>query len=339
MDYLEYYNFITPDQSAYLQFHSTHTVLHKVVDSWLEAMDEGLINGVCFIDFSKCFNTIDPDILLLKLQKYGIRGNTHRWFSSYFTGRKQCTIINGNLSKFHDVKIGIPQGSFLGNILFLLFMNDLSMYVSNLTQFADDTMLDVHAVTVDDAVTLLQTEIDKMSVWCARNRLSINISKTCSMLIGTRQRIKDYCGLKTLGLKIQGQLLCNQTKYTYLGLEIDCYLSWNYNVSKVCKKLGSRIAITQRLIKYLPSNNSNSIYHTNTLYFSFIQPYIDYGLTVWGNTSSSNIKKIQHLQNRMARIISGNFDYTVPGITFVKDLGWQDISARKRYLTSILMYQ
>ena len=68
-------------------------------------------------------------------------------------------------------------------------MNDLSMYVSNVTQFADDTMLDVHAATVDDAVTLLQTEIDKMSVWCARNRLSINISKTCSMLIGTRQRL------------------------------------------------------------------------------------------------------------------------------------------------------
>ena len=116
MDYLEYYNFITPDQSAYLQFHSTHTVLHKVVDNWLEAMDEGLIIGVCFIEFSKCFNTIDPDILLFKLQKYGIRGNTHRWFSSYLTGRKQCTIINGNLSKFHDVKIGIPQGSVLGNI-------------------------------------------------------------------------------------------------------------------------------------------------------------------------------------------------------------------------------
>ena len=157
------------------------------------------------------------------------------------------------------------------------------MYVSNVTQFADDTMLDVHAATVDDTVTLLQTEIDKMSVWCARNRLSINISKTCSMLIGTRQRIKDYCGLKTLGLKIQGLLLCNQTKYTYLGLDIDCYLSWNYNVNKVCKKLGSRIAITQRLIKYLPS------IYTNTLYFSFIQPYIDYGFTVWGNTSSSNI--------------------------------------------------
>ena len=141
-------------------------------------MDEGLIYGVCFIDFSKCFNTIDPDILLFKLQKYGIRGNTHRWFSSYLTGRKQCTIINGKLSKVHDVKIGIPQGSVLGNILFLLFMNDLSMYVSNVTQFADDTMLDVPAATVDDAVTLLQTEIDEISVWCARNRLSINISKT-----------------------------------------------------------------------------------------------------------------------------------------------------------------
>ena len=118
--------------------------------------------------------------------------------SSYLTGRKQCTIINGNSSKFHDVKIGIPQFSVLGNILFLLFMNDLSMYVSNVTQFTDDTMLDVHAATVDDAVTLLQTKINKMSVWCARN--------------------------------------------------------WNCNVSRVCKKLGTR------LVKYLPSIYTNTLY-------------------------------------------------------------------------------
>ena len=96
LKYLEYYDFITPDQSAYLKHHSTQTVLHKAVDGWLEGINDGLINGICFIDFTNCFNTIDPGILLFKLEKYGIRGKTYKWFTSYLT-------------KLHDVRIGIPK--------------------------------------------------------------------------------------------------------------------------------------------------------------------------------------------------------------------------------------
>ena len=129
MEYLQCHDFITPDQSAYLRNHSTQTVLHKAaVDGWLESMNDGLINGVCFIDFSKCFNTIHPDILLFKLQKYGFQNIAHKWFTSYLINREQCTIVHEKTSKFEMVNIGIPQGSVLGRILFLLFMNDLLLF-------------------------------------------------------------------------------------------------------------------------------------------------------------------------------------------------------------------
>ena len=126
LKYLEYYDFITPDQSAYLKHHSTQTVLHKAVDGWLEGINDGLINGICFIDFTNCFNTIDPGILLFKLDKYGIRGKTYKWFTSYLTDRSQRTIVNGIISKLHDVRIGIPK-------------------------------------TVNEAIIILQNEIDKLS--------------------------------------------------------------------------------------------------------------------------------------------------------------------------------
>ena len=333
MEYLQCHEFITPDQSAYLRNHSTQTVLHKAVDGWLESMNDGLINGVCFIDFSKCFNTIHPDILLFKLQKYGIHNIAHKWFTSYLTNREQCTIVHEKTSKFEMVKIGIPQGSVLGTILFLLFMNDLPLFVKNVTQYADDTMLEVTASTVDEIKFFLQLELNKLSHWCAKNKLTINVSKSCSMLIGSNLRIFEYYDVESLGLQVQGEVLLNKNNFTYLGLEVDSKLSWNDNISKVCKKLGSRIALLQRLVSYLPESCNN------TLYYAFIQPYIDYAITVWGNSSIGNINKVQKLQNRIARIMAHNFDYYVPGSEIIRDLGWQDVTTRKGYLSAILMYK
>ena len=151
-------------------------------------MNAGLINGVCFIDFSQCFNTIHPDILLFELQKYGIKNITHKGFTTYLTNQDQCTIvfektsnsykINGTFSfqaiQFEIANIGIPQGSVIGTILFLLFMNDLPLFVKNVIQYADDIMLEVTVNTFDEIKFLLQLELNKLSHWCTKNKL-INV--------------------------------------------------------------------------------------------------------------------------------------------------------------------
>jgi hypothetical protein len=111
--YLESHDFISKDQSAYLKGHSTTTCLHKVVDDWLEAMNEGQVISVCFLDIQKCFDTINHEILLAKLSYYGIEGNEMQWFKSYLTDRRQQVICNGVLSNTSTVDIGVPQGSIL----------------------------------------------------------------------------------------------------------------------------------------------------------------------------------------------------------------------------------
>ena len=165
------------------------------------------------MDLAKCFNTIDPDILLFKLEKYGVKGVSNDWFRSYLSNRLQCTIVNNFLSDFKHVKIGIPQGSVLGPTLFLLFMSDLPMFLPSITLFADDRMIEVASDTLDGVIKELQTNIDKLSTWFNRNNLTINNKKSCSMLIGTPQKINDYCNLATLGLKINGQNLNNVSCY------------------------------------------------------------------------------------------------------------------------------
>ena len=282
-----------------------------------------------FFDLMKCFNTIDPEILLFKLDKYGIRNSTLYWFRSYLSNRSQCTLVNGKLSNFTNVSIGIPQGSVLGPILFLLFMNYLPSYVESVTLFADDTMLDVSARTIDEVVPKLQTEIKKLVEWFFHNKLTVNVKKSSFMLIGSPQKTSEYCNVQNLGLNINGEKLCNVTTYRYLGVSIDSHLNWNQNVNVICKKLGSRISVVQRLSRLFPQ------IYVNKIYYAFIQPYIDYALTVRGTTSASNIGKIQRLQNRNGRIMSNHFNYDQPGLSVVNNLGWQNVTDRYQFLSCV----
>ena len=332
--YLNKYNFISCDQSAFLKNHSTVTTLHRVVDNWLCNIDDGLITVVCYFDITKCFDSINHDILLFKLDKYGIRENELAWFTSYLSGRTQATFVHNSLSSFLPVSTGVPQGSILGPLLFLLFIDDLSKHVSSCNLYADDTMIDHTGKTLCEIVPKMQHDINSLCNWFAANKLTISVSKSCSMVIGSPQNVNAFSHYESLGLFINGVPLRYCSSYKYLGLEIDSTLSWNNATSNVCKKLRSRLAVLQRLCNVLPVANINN------LYYSFIQCHIDYCLTVWGHTSQGNIETIQRFQNRAGRILSRNFDYiNFSGISIVKELGWLTVSVRKDYLTLITIYK
>ena len=142
LEYLQAYDFLSVDQSAYVPGRSMVTSLHKVTDEWLEAIENGEVVASCFVDISKCFDTLCHSTLLFKLSKYGVYGTTLNWFKSYLENRMHTTACNGQLSPFTVVNVGVPQGSVLGPLLFLLYMNDLTSHTSSrCNMFADDTLL------------------------------------------------------------------------------------------------------------------------------------------------------------------------------------------------------
>ena len=156
LTYLESHDFISPDQSAYLKNNSTQTALLKVTNEWYHNIENGLITGVCFLDVSKCFDAISHEVLLFKVSKYGISNLELDWFKSYLKNRSQATCYNQILSPFHYVNTGVPQGSILGPLFFLLFINDLPMYVNNCNLYAHDAMTEATGSTVEDVIWSLK---------------------------------------------------------------------------------------------------------------------------------------------------------------------------------------
>ena len=331
-EYLLKHSFISESQSAYLPKHSTQTSLHKVLMDLLNGINENEITGLCLFDLQKCFDTIDHELLLFKMQKYGINNTELSWFNSYLSGRTQTVKMSNTLSEFLPLNIGVPQGTVLGPILFLLFINDLPTHLrksySNL--FADDTAIYVQASQCDHIQYDLQLDINNLSTWFNSNRLTVNVSKTCLMKIGTLQKLSVTPDLM---LFMHDSPLVTVQKQSYLGCILDECLSFDDHVNTLVSKLASKLYALRQLRRFLTQDQLVNMYQT------LIQPCIDYCITVYGYCSDKNINKVQRLMNRATRIITGIYDWDVRGITLLKQLGLMSFTQRRDYFMGVLTFK
>ena len=193
MPFLERTKVISSDQSAYLKGHSTQTSLHRVVDTILEGLNEGEFTAACVFDISKCFDTINHRNLLFKLDKYGIRGSALSWFKSYLSNRQQATTCHNKLSACGELSFGVPQGSVLGPLLFLLYINDVQNHGTNgclLNIYADDLIVLASGKILSEVQKRLQMAVDSLCSWYFDNRLKINPSKSKLIVFGSRTQLK-----------------------------------------------------------------------------------------------------------------------------------------------------
>jgi hypothetical protein len=335
INYLNIHSFITQDQSAYLANHSTQTSLHRVVNDWLETMNERDITGVCFLDIKKCFDTIDHTLLLHKLSYYGINNYELKWFNSYLDDRTQKTVCNGKCSTEQKIHIGVPQGSVLGPVLFLLFINDIVNCIVDGTVncYADDVVIYVHGKDIDEINIKLQKCLIQAEMWYTSNRLVVNTSKTKIMLTATAQRMSRIDRSK-FKVYYDGKLLSYADNIKYLGIVIDECLNWDKQVAHIRKAVGYKLALMRRISSFVPPKLLDTIFKT------YLQPVLEYGSTVWGFCSEENIEKIQHLQNMAARITTSSYDFiNIRGIDLVQKLEWQTFIQRRDYLTASLMHK
>ena len=337
MAYFIEHDMISSDQFAFLKNHSTVGCLHRLVDDWYEAINEGEYVMACFFDIKKCFDTINHKILLEKLAHYGIRKTELLWFNNYLKNRQQFVACNGQKSSVCTVKTGVPQGSALGPFLFLIFINDLPQHINNACSniFADDGAIYTTGKSFKDTNAALQTSVLEAGRWYLNNNLPVNTIKTLCMLSASenniRKREPDEC---RLDIMLYDTPLSQVPTCPYLGVQLDQHLKWDAHIQKLCHKVSQKLAVLCRLRKVLDKNMLRK------QYLSCIQPCIDYAVSVWGSCTEHNKDMIARLQRRAARIVTGDFDFiNTRGSTLVKQLGWQTVDERRDYFTATLMYK
>ena len=306
MTFLTDYQLLHRTQSGFRPSHSCETALIGMVCRWLESINQGSLIGAVMIDFKKAFDLVDHAILLEKLKHYKLTNNTISWFQSYLNKRKQKVSLNNTMSDDEVIISGVPQGSILGPLLFLLFINDLPLYTdsSNTDMYADDTTLYVCGKTLEDIRTNLQMALDSLAKWCRYNGMIINTSKTKVMLITTHQKRASLPN-EQLSLTLNSVDL-NMISYDkILGVIIDNNLTWSQHIDKICKKITSNLWLLSRIKDYLSRDHRVQFYKT------YIQPHIDYCNVIWGGTSQINLNRIFRLQKRACKII---LDYNVNDI-------------------------
>uniref|UniRef100_A0A1B6MBU4 Reverse transcriptase domain-containing protein n=1 Tax=Graphocephala atropunctata TaxID=36148 RepID=A0A1B6MBU4_9HEMI len=281
--YFESLNLFSNSQFGYRSGKSTVQAIDTLVEQLLLALENCSSAQVTLCDLSKAFDTVQHDILLAKLQFYGFQGTNLTVFESYLKDRKQLVQIGGNDSKIVEINVGVPQGSILGPILFLILINDVSFNLSSFTTiYADDTsLLNVHN-NIEQLEILSESTLLNASSWFETNGLFLNNDKTQKLLVSLRHVNR----------------LVSNNAITLLGINIDPNLSWKIHIESVCKKL-SRVIF---LLVNLKSQVSNK--YLLMAYYSFFESVVRYGLIVWGN--GVGIENILILQKKAVRILTGS---------------------------------
>ena len=332
VDYLHTHKFISIDQFAYLKFHSTQLSLHRLIDDILENVNENEKTALCFLDIRKCFDTIDHKILLTKLQKYGIRNVELKWFESYLKERKQIVEFNGKKSSTKCINIGVPQGTILGPILFLLYVNDLSNAVSGglINIYADDVVVYTSERCELVLKVKMQNIMNGVFTWYSNNRLSLSIEKCTTMVINNdlRKRVDNF------EILLGDKPLVKVPSMQYLGVIIDDKLKWSEQALKATKKVSMNNGRIRKSGNSMPTQLKLKIHNSINV------PVLDYANTVWGGFSKSNMNIITRVEHRAARMITGNYDYiNTRGASLMNDLGMSSFNDRMNYQLSVLMYK
>jgi len=279
-----------PSQYGFQPNHSTYMALLDMEDKISKAMDNNEYAVGIFIDLAKAFDTVDHTILLDKMSNYGIRGMQLQWFHSYLLNRTQRVSCNGALSKVGLITHGVPQGSNLGPLLFLLYINDLAQISTtlHLILFADDTNIFYSNKSHTVLTEVVNRELILLSSWFLANRLTLNVDKTNFIYFKSYRKIKPV----TLTLNIEQKPIIQADSVKFLGVFLDQHLSWKTHINYISQKIAKNIGIISRISHILPKSIRLSLYYT------LILPYLSYCNLIWSSNYDSRLKKLVILQKK-----------------------------------------
>ena len=274
---------------------STSLAILDVCIKLVESIEKGEFSRCIFLDFAKAFDTVNHNILINKLEHYGIRGIPLDWFHSYLNERSQCVLVAGELSVDRTIKHGVPQGSVLGPLLFLLYINDIpkASKMMNFYLFADDTSLFYSHKNINTLEEVINVELGSIQDWLVASKLTLNTNKSNFVIIKPRQKKVP----KKIQLSINGDHLNESDCVKYLGVLIDNKLTWKQDIQHVNTKVAKSIDILAKMRHFAPYNILLNIYN------AFISPHINYGIINWGGAYQNSLDPLSKNQKKAARLL------------------------------------
>ena len=330
-NYLLDKNLLFENQSGFRSGFSTDTCLISLTDHIKHQSDQGFYTGMILLDLQKAFDTVDHSILLNKMSAMGFSFSTVNWFKSYLSDRIQVVDLSGTTSTIANVCCGVPQGSILGPLLFLLYVNDMQIAVNcKLLLYADDSALIVSGNCIGSIEQELGLELESVSEWLIDNKLSLHLGKTEAILFGPKRKVKNA----KLNVTCKGTQITSTESVTYLGAELDSCLSGEAMALKVLTKCNSRLKFLFRKAKYLTS-------HARKLLASaLVQCHLDYACCYWYNSLTLGTKnQLQATQNRLIR-----FTLDLPyraniGAEHFSKVDWLPVGLRVKQIIATNVYR
>ena len=297
MDHFEKHNHLNSFQHGFRQKRSCETQLITTLRDFFNCLNKKEQIDAVLLDFSKAFDKVDHEKLLTKLINLGIGGPLYQWIRSFLSDREQTVLVDGVSSSSAPVLSGVPQGTVLGPLLFLTYINDINTNLSEGTcirLFADDSLL-YRTIRSREDSAILQKDLETLQVWERANKMEFHPDK-CKVL-----QITNKLNPTQSTYHIHNVQLSPENWAKYLGVRIDSKLNWNTQCNALCKKANSTLAFLQRNLSDCPRSVKEKCFNT------FVRPTLEYGCSVWDPHQSNQIENLEKIQRRAARFVTGNY--------------------------------
>ena len=330
MDFLDSNNILTSFQHGFRQGRSCETQLLTTLKDFSQTLNTSDQTDAVLLDFSKAFDKVDHKILLAKIDSIGIQGPLHNWMSSFLTDRLQYVTVDGSTSNPCKVLSGVPQGTVLGPLFFLIYINDIQDNLSpgtTIRLFADDSLLYRVIKSIKDTL-ILQKDLEQLQKWEKANKMEFHPNKCQILRISNkREPIKAI-------YTIHNTVLQEFSSAKYLGVTIDNQLNWNTHTNNVYQKASFMLSFLERNFYKCPKHVKENLFN------ALVRPILEYGCCAWDPYRIKQINKLEMINKRAARFITGNF-VREHGNTNknMETLGWSPLSERRAKIKLIMFYK
>lgn len=329
-NYLRDNDLLSPDQSGYIPGDSTVCQLTTLYNSICKALDEKNSVQFIFFDLSKAFDRVWHEGLIYKLRLFGVRGHLLSWFQDYLTERQQRVVLGGKYSDWKTISAGVPQGSVLGPLLFLIYIDDLAKLINCFKKlFADDTCI-YKILRVRQDFRFVHHDLNRMAGWETDSAQKFNPDKTESLLVS----LKAYEPIADEQLDFKGHPIKKVDHHRHLGVTLSSKATWYEHILTICRTASKRISMLRGL-KYKLNRQA-----LQTIYFSFIRPTFEYADVVWGHAPRHQIyyELMEKLQLEAARIVTGT-NRSISRAKLYEETGWEPLARRREKHRLILFYK